>query len=530
MDIEKVHRELTVYLNRIGFTGEKLTRELLDRIKHNYDGFAVLHESGYGEERMRYELVFTKDAAHGYALMNIKATHTDPIVITHRIVDGIYTASLEKRIAQVDWRNWFAEHPDERSWKSDRAAHRVLMDFLKLSAGGSFEGMEIQEQLQFKYFADTGYNPFNLERIRQRYESGGEYRPDDPFPWTANLIFCHISGRLDYLAEQFIDMGINPYEQLIKDLSRSLEEFTFTFREPRDEGIMELRVDIGLDGSGFPHTANEYTITRFRYPQYIHGVYAGIDTAELEREIIQARPPLLWDRALPYGFFPPQGLTETETGLLRKIEALAAQEDSNAKKAALKMMQRYFPEEPLHPGLAALHLPKDGYSQVFSTEDMDVDKAWNQLCGRAIWLGDRENRGERRWTRADYSGDTVKGTDIEGMTHDETLRMLRGLPLDMPDGNLRDLCAYICEGGRARIQLSNGRDMYIEANPEKWRLNYYDTDLRPLYGILPGIGSSKSEIVHDPAQANCVQSGARKNPQTEKKHANTLRKPKGRGI
>lgn len=503
--------ELITYLNSLGFEGEMLEAAVRNQHASSVPSFTVSHELEFGEEKMRYEFSFLKEGEGRYSLTEISATHTGRIDIAHRKVEGIDTADLEKRMAEADWQQWFNDHPDEQSWSSDKAIHGVLNDFFRLSSGGSFEGMQIQEQLQFKYLANAGFNPFNLDRIRRQYESTQKYQPDEHIPWTANLIFNDISGRLEYLAEQFIDMGINPYRQLNEQLARGNGEFVLTYMEPRNEGTMEVRVDVGLDEWGFYHASNEYTIALNRYPQFIHGVYGGVDTRELERQILQARPPLLWDVGPPFGFFPPKRLTETETGLLRKIETLAAQGNGNGKRAALKMMQRYFPEEALPVGFGVLPVTKDdGFSQVFFIDDVGIEKAWNQLCGRAIWLGDDKNEQNRGWLRADYSGDTVEGTEMEGMTFQETLGLLESLPMECPRANLYFLCREVCNGGRPLVELSNGARMYIEANPVERRLNFYDSGIRPLYGIPRKIEESQPEIGHSHSRRKAVRGEKRK--------------------
>ncbi|PUZ21300.1 hypothetical protein DCC81_25160 [Chitinophaga parva] len=165
-------RQLLDQLAALGFEGTQLEQDVWKNIQMNLPGFSVSHQIPYGAEIMFYELLFGKDDKGSYELQGLNATHRGEITIRHITHNGIDTASLEERMATINWKAFF-----EGQLLTEELApvHELLNTLSQLGAGRDPDALGVQRELMLQYWP-KGSVPWQGEKVQSIYEHKHEYR------------------------------------------------------------------------------------------------------------------------------------------------------------------------------------------------------------------------------------------------------------------------------------------------------------------------------------------------------------------
>lgn len=156
MNIQNV-ASLTEQLQEMGFGNSGYS--LIKLICFKPANFFLLHKTEKGKDQLRFQLFFEKDDnQNAYVLRYYDAVIQKEFAIHDATISGINTGTLEKRIAEIDWKNafdfnikkpWSVE--DKASWEKEQKVESVIEDLLELE--NVEEGKVIAEGLKLKYWS-----------------------------------------------------------------------------------------------------------------------------------------------------------------------------------------------------------------------------------------------------------------------------------------------------------------------------------------------------------------------------------------
>ena len=148
-------------LQALGF--ENAGYLLLKRICFKPDSFLITQKIEKGKDKLTFQLFFERDSRQNvYSLMYYDAILQRETALTDVTVNGINAVTLERSMAEIDWKNafdfntkklWSAE--DKTSWEKEQKVEAVIEDFAELEK--SEEGKAIAIGLKLKYWDDVPY-------------------------------------------------------------------------------------------------------------------------------------------------------------------------------------------------------------------------------------------------------------------------------------------------------------------------------------------------------------------------------------
>lgn len=269
--------------------------------------FTAGHQMAFGDELMDFNFYFIRDLQFdAYRLNILEATHHQPIHIEKENINGIDTAKLEDVMRSVDW----DEYPFNEFEQGKIHDRHILEIFDKLEAlrKGGEEGMLAADLLYLKYLPEDYHGSDRLLEINDRYNQTTRFEHLNEQIPNANLAYHTVSGKFQELQQQLLnaDMeglpGVDIYDALEKQFSNKPGGFTLIFHHASKEDFTTLSIPVGyIDGQ---YTVNSYSLFLIPYPPVQHGVYLGVDTAELEHQMERIN----WKRA--------EDFMERQTGLV----------------------------------------------------------------------------------------------------------------------------------------------------------------------------------------------------------------------
>lgn len=180
MNIQNI-AELAEQLKLLGF--ENAGYSLLKRICFKPDAFFISHKIEKGKDHLSFQLFFEKDSKqNSYVLMYYDAILQKEMTLPDATINGINTTTLEKRMAEMDWKSafdfnikkqWSVE--DKGSWDKEQKVESVIEDLSELESVE--EGKVIAVGLKLKYWIGVPYqelvgniNPLkNKSEVSQRF-------------------------------------------------------------------------------------------------------------------------------------------------------------------------------------------------------------------------------------------------------------------------------------------------------------------------------------------------------------------------
>lgn len=278
---------LLEYLFSLGFEGE----QLVDQVRRQYlefkSSFMLRHHMRFGEEKIEFNLKFNYDRQFSaYRLSGYEAIHCNPVIIDHRVINGVDSLILEQRMAEMDWDRLYLEKGDGL-WQ-DPLASTIWKDLEKLSVNNDFDGSIIRDSLLFKYLPRETWS-ISQEELSERYEYKQSFLAGENGLANTLLAYRICSGQYRGLLEAIERTGMElycdiPIEDCLKiNLSRSQFLFELYATKHGSEGTLDIRTQVICRDDGFRIQSLE--ATAITYPQQVHGTYGGVDTNEFENAV-----------------------------------------------------------------------------------------------------------------------------------------------------------------------------------------------------------------------------------------------------
>jgi len=163
-------------LQSLGF--ENAGYSLLKRICFKPVSFFLSHKVEKGKDQLSFNLFFEKESTQNvYVLMHYDAILQKEMPMPDATINGINTATLEKRMAEIDWKNAFDfdttkqwSLDDKESWNNEQKIESVIEYLCELEK--TEEGRAIAVSLKLKYWAGTPYQELfgNISPLKNKSE------------------------------------------------------------------------------------------------------------------------------------------------------------------------------------------------------------------------------------------------------------------------------------------------------------------------------------------------------------------------
>lgn len=494
--LEEKTEELIAHLRSLGFESDGLEKDIIRNVNIGLPKFRISHEVRFDGDPVAFDLLFSGGRTGGYKLESYRATCRTGMEIMHTLHEGIDTAALEGNMKQVDWHAYFS-NPEQAP--SPEAIQKMLEQMETLYRSPDPSIIEIHQQLAFKYWPRDIYETLKHPQVRHMeidHAVGGEF-VENGNPHTtmdglvnASLAYHIVSGKLDKLyhllepigLEDFADLPL--YAILRGELSRNRETFEITCSRNSPDGLVEFSIpvqksDIGFDADTIHATFNPH-------PEIKHGVYGGIDSAELER-MMQGinwhnRDELFRfeeEDAAPE-FFPR--VYDVQEQVYRLSQDLAGSE------VADQLMLKYWINVPLFDTM----IQQTAWDELEERPKIkrefpivnSATRIFNLMRGRAVMDRDMGEflKGSGLWTKLDKGCRYQEGMPplkrITGFTIDELESHLKMLPIAREA--LYGIRDALMDGEIVDFPLDDGKTVLIGANPEGKTLNLYTSGMVPI--------------------------------------------------
>ncbi|QIH33470.1 hypothetical protein [Sphingobacterium sp. DR205] len=302
-----------------------------------------------------------------------------------------------------------------------------------------FGGERMDYRLDFGW--DHQFDNYRWKGYRATYNPGQDNESSREFiasDWgiaDANLAFHILSGRMEQLQVLILSSGITEFTNtdvygfLESILSRNPDHFVCRASKNGSEGIIDYEIRVTSDGKEFKATQIDATFTR--YPDFKHGIYNGINTAELAAKM----DAIDWERDNLYTF-DEQGMahpTPEAMDILDAMELLLW--DENGRDLALNLQLHHWINTPffdahIHADAWELFhkLPKVAHTFPLDTE---ARRIYNLLCGRPAMLdGPKQSREYTTWHQFVTHENKTELQPKDGPSKNELRTFLAMLPLD----------------------------------------------------------------------------------------------------
>lgn len=470
---------LISYLSSLGFEGEKLEADIRDAWREYNPAFTVNHRIAFGDELMRYKLRFVNDRQFtAYRLAEYEAIHRDPVPVEHKVIDGIDTADLERRMGEVDWERHFGTDKGQR--EPDEKADAIASDLNRLIGSPGFDGRTIASKLLFKYWPKAAWDNGAME-LHEAYEVDRTFTADESGLPNATLAYHTVSGRLDELHGKLRGMGLEEFPGidlhglLQHYLSDDFTHFDIRCSASEQEGIIDFHTRV--IGLGQAFEPGMLSATLIRYPSFTHGVYGGVDTLRLDQDAntINWKDPDALLTADKHGDFV---IRPEIADILERIAGLSG--SGNGKAATyfyMKHIRLSGELEDFIPGNVhdiLTNLPKVAAS--FPGEfNLDTRSIYNLLCGRPVM--ERSEGVTDVWLQMVREG-AKPIRKIEGLTRGQLQELLDMVPLDDPDN--RSVRKSIMDGNLTEVELRNGKRILLRVGHDAKSLKAFTPDMEDI--------------------------------------------------
>ena len=180
MNIQNI-AALAEQINSLGF--ENAGYSILKRICFKPESFVIPQKMVKGKEQLIFHLCFEKESKkETYILKYYDAILQKEMSLSNATVNEIDISSLEKRLAEIDWKmafdfeikkQWSAE--DKASWEKELKIESIIEALVSLEV--TEEGKAISTSLKLKYWAGIAYQELlgsisplkNKTEISQRF-------------------------------------------------------------------------------------------------------------------------------------------------------------------------------------------------------------------------------------------------------------------------------------------------------------------------------------------------------------------------
>jgi len=281
--------DLISYLKSLGFEGSILEATLRKEYER-FDAFMYIdHYIAFGNDLLRYELHLVYDRQfNAYRLDQYEVFYRKQVNIEHKIINGIDTQELERLMAEVDWHYYFFQEMNDLPTEEDLSGIFEKMEALSDENNPNSEGLKIKSRLIYKYWPSGNWND-EANELQDIYETSKVFKAEHLGIANATLAYHITSGNFGNLHELISRTGIEAYPGfdlkglLAVYLSKNSERFDLSFSCQQEDGIIDFHIPVCKQEGRYEAEYMELTFTRF--PEIKHGVFSGIDTANLKEQM-----------------------------------------------------------------------------------------------------------------------------------------------------------------------------------------------------------------------------------------------------
>ncbi|MBK1439858.1 hypothetical protein JHJ32_07680 [Parapedobacter sp. ISTM3] len=282
--------ELIAYLKSLGFEGETLEKEIVRNADIGLPRFTVDHRVLFDKGSIQFELLITTGVNGVYELERYKANYRSSVQIKHINYRGIDTSVLEDSMARINWPLFFTTGGEQHEAEGNglNSIKDVMKQLNTLYHATDIAANKIHQQLLYKYWPKEIYELYKHPQINYMaigHERSAEYSSGDWIP-NARLAYNILSGKREELYEK-ISLSqleefakIDLYTILNRELSKKPGAFHITGYKNSENGLTEFEVPVRWENGNYE--VDIYRATYSPHPEIEHGVYNGIDSAELE--------------------------------------------------------------------------------------------------------------------------------------------------------------------------------------------------------------------------------------------------------
>lgn len=497
--------ELLNDLDRRGFSDELLAEEINTFSAYHLPLFSLKRERKIDGEQMEYRLVFHwNDPDMKYELRAIEVLHRMRVKIEPGTYLGIDIISLDKKMALVDWEQfWKSNSQDQKMSGFSHHADSIMRSLSELLREGSSEVQDIAEDLMYKYFPSEIFSIFSPkpERHKQIYEHNFTYRLEHYPQISAELAYLFITERTDSLAsqlEEFMPEQVSDSEirnEIYNKLKNNPDEALLNFEWVTQDGtVVEMNVPVDKKDNWLH--AIQYQLIVSQLPELPKGVLNSVDA-----ELLAKRMALIdWKNDEDLVFANSKGdIAYTREAELIQEELFRMAWDPDGKKAADLLMLRYFHTVPFFEDQISAEayglLENLQKRVVYLTSETSVDEALNMIKGRPVLIKGIPDHIDENWLSLKFSEPDKAGelTPLKGITPKELEKMIAIIPVE--NNNIPGIVEGLMAGERIETTSKSGvpitimmtanadRVMICDPNGMEIPFNFdLDPDWRPELG------------------------------------------------
>lgn len=281
--------DLIYYFKSLGFEGNVFEETLRKEYELSNAFIYIDHYIPFGDDLLRYKLRLVSDRQfNAYRLDEYEAFYRQQINIDHKQINGVDTEELEQLMAKADWLPYFFQEMNELPIEQELS--NIFEKLWALSDDGhpDAEGLEIQSKLIFKYWPAGNWSEEAYE-LQDEYETKQVFKAGHLGIVNATLAYNIVSGNFDKLHELISRTGIEAYPGidlkglLTVFLSNNAERFELSCTHRTPNGFLDFCIPVSKQEGDYQAEYMELTFSRF--PDIEHGVFNGIDTANLEDQM-----------------------------------------------------------------------------------------------------------------------------------------------------------------------------------------------------------------------------------------------------
>lgn len=527
-------KDLINYLGGLGFTGEQFERDLKQKIGQGTLNFRIPYAVNYGEERMLYDLRFTKDPQFdAYRMEGYHASLRQSPQVENLNINGINTARLEQSFKEFDWNKYFNGKEGKLTAEERDEAKVLLSDLWQLTSKPSEKGKEIQDILQYKYWPENNWDNGAIA-LDHTYMFSRTFSVSEAGCCNAALAYNILSGRLDDLYEKLslleLDQypGADLYGQLEQILSGTPDDFELKYQRNGPDGYFEAVIPVMLT-DGY-YSIGPYDAKLTPHPAIEHDVYNGVDSRELEELMRQ----IDWHDNRQLFIFHEDSEPEFKTKVGDIQEQLfRLSQDMVGSDIADRLQLKYWSDatffsDTLQQTAWDMLDTLPNRQQQFRP-DRAVRVACNLLSGRATISPSVQLSGDHAttWLRLDLEHKDKDGAypeiRIAGFTKADLKAQLDMLPI--PQTHYYQVYNELLRGDLVGVTLSDPRKVKIVADPEQKTVNLYTNDGR----MIP-VNLRLDPDWQPPTQQKQTEQQQQKQAYPKYKITRPVKRNKGKGL
>lgn len=473
-------------LSLLQIKDKTLSQQILESIRLGIPYFTALYKSMYPDGTLEIELHCRRQQnsdAPSYKLSQYKGKFIKDIQFGEEAINGTTLKDLDLELSSIDWPNYFMSLRDLKKSKLESdivsSAARKLWS---LSDYNNIPGKQAQDLLRIKHWSNTPWDDPSLADQRRTLENHMVFNPQVMPHCTRELCYYLLSGKFDRMMHELGDMGFAPEFYLQRTLAFGLPEFSLHLNKIIDDDLVRYQLDYIRDGHHDYHF-NCCKASLVMLPEIEHGLFAGIDTALLERQMAA----IDWlDEDSHYCYLDGEPMFISPISeIVASLEGDLAI-DPIGYTVACQLQLKYWSDSPDFEGIISQDAWDycESLSQITATfsEQIHADHIYHLLNGRSVFLEDSRRPGWRELNQSSDNSDKLILERISNFSPDDLYNSLLHLPCspEIIQGAVRPLL----DGNCVSLDLNTGKSIQVEADPKRASIRIYSDKGIPIYTNL----------------------------------------------